>query len=99
MASQNIVASRSDPYRAPSMRKSSRRDSLGVDVLAVLRGAQPLRQRLQDLPRDGAIPFHQRAELPEREPVANQVGRSGHGSGAGAAVDQGDLAEVVARAD
>src|SRR5208283_366756 len=40
-----------------------------------------------------------RAELPECEPVTNQVSCSGYGGRARPAVDQGDLAEVVARAE
>src|SRR5439155_8896027 len=62
-------------------------------------GAQPFRQCLKELPGDGAIPFNQRAELPEGEPVANQIRRSGDRGRAGAAVDQGELAEVIARAE
>src|SRR6185369_1559826 len=55
--------------------------------------------RLEELPSDGPVPFDQRAELPEREPVANQVGHSGHRGRARATVDQGNLAKVVARAE
>src|SRR3954452_762901 len=62
-------------------------------------GAQPLRQYLQQLPSDRAVPFDQRAKLPKGEPVAHQVARRGHRGGAGAAVDQGELAEAVAGAE
>src|SRR5216684_490049 len=62
-------------------------------------GTQLLRQRLQQFPSDGSVPFDKRAELPEREPMADQVGSRGYGGRAGTAVDQGDLAEVVARAE
>src|SRR5262245_30200686 len=68
-------------------------------MLFLAGGPQPLRQRLEQLPSNGPVPFNERAELPEREPVANQVRRSGYRSRAGATVDQGDFAEVVARAE
>ena len=64
-----------------------------------LGGAQAFGQGLKELPGDSAVAFHQRAELPERQPVAGQVGGRAHRGGAGATVDQGDLAEVVARAE
>src|SRR5215471_16578427 len=59
-------------------------------------GTQPLRQRLQELPGDGAVALHQRAKLPEREPVADQVSCGGDRGRARAAVDQRDLSEDVA---
>src|SRR4051794_28326292 len=59
-------------------------------------GAQPFCQYLQQLPSDRGVPFDQRAELPEGEPVAHQVGRRGHRGRAGSAIDQGELAEMVA---
>jgi hypothetical protein len=40
-----------------------------------------------------------REELPEREPVVNQIGCSGYCGQSGPAVDQRDLAEVVARTE
>src|SRR5262245_50119631 len=61
--------------------------------------AQTLCQRLQELPGDCSVPLDQRTELPKGEPVADQVGRSGNRGGAGAAVDQRDLTEVIARAE
>src|SRR5579862_4596915 len=67
--------------------------------LARVNGAQPLRQGLQQLPGDGTVPFDQRAKLPERQPVTHQIGRGSHRRHAGTAVDQGDLAEVVSRAE
>src|SRR6266852_4455521 len=62
-------------------------------------GTQLLRERLQKLPSNSSVPFDKRAELPERESIANQVGCSGYGGRAGTAVDQRDLAEVVAGAE
>ena len=45
-------------------------------VLLLLLGlAEHLRHRLQQLPADHAVALHQRTELPEREPVADEVGR------------------------
>ena len=58
-----------------------------------------LRERLQELPSDGPVPFDKRAEFPEREPVAHQIGRSGDGRRTRPAVDQGDLTEILARAE
>ena len=61
--------------------------------------AQLLRERLQEPPSDGSVSFDKRTEFPEREPVANQVGFGGYRGRTRAAVDQGDLAEMLARAE
>jgi hypothetical protein len=61
--------------------------------------AQLLRQGLQQAPSDGSVPFDQRAEFPESEPVADQVGGGGYRGRTGPAIDQGDLAEVLAWAE
>src|SRR5689334_23110112 len=60
--------------------------------LAGFGGAQALREGLQELPSEGAVFFDERAELPEGEAVTNEIGCSGNGGGARAAVDQGDFA-------
>src|SRR6185295_147319 len=67
--------------------------------LACVCGAQPLRQRLQELPSNGSISFDQRTELPEGEPIAYEIGRSGHRGRSRPAVDQGDFAEVITRTE
>src|SRR5215208_5869112 len=66
--------------------------------LARLRGPQSLRKRLQELPSNGRVPFDEWTKLPEREPETNEIGGSSHCGRPGAAVDQGDFAEIVARA-
>jgi hypothetical protein len=58
---------------------------------------QPLRKRLQQLPADRRVPLDEQAEVPERDPPAEQIaGRSDRGR-ARTLVDERDLAEVVAR--
>jgi hypothetical protein len=52
--------------------------------------------QLQQLPADRGVLLHERAELPEGEPKADEIGGGGDGRRARALVDQGDLAEVVA---
>src|SRR4051794_9170269 len=54
--------------------------------------------RLQQLPPDHAVALDQRLELPQRDAVADQLGRGRDGRDPGALVEQGDLSEVVARA-
>src|SRR4029079_1647956 len=61
--------------------------------------AELLCQRLQKPPSDGAVSFDQRTEFPESKSVADEVGCGGDGCRTGAAVDQGDLAEMLARAE
>src|SRR5918996_4709777 len=58
--------------------------------------AQPPGERLQERPRDLGMLFDERPELPDREPVAAQVGRCHDRRRARALVDERDLAEVVA---
>src|SRR5262249_47654979 len=67
--------------------------------LAAIGRAQPRGKRLQELPPNGPIPLDERAEFPERDPVTNQIRGCRHRGGAGAAVDQGSLTEVVTRAE
>jgi hypothetical protein len=62
-------------------------------------GAQLFRERLQQLPSDSSVAFDKRAELPECEPIANQVGCSGDCRRARTAVNQGNLAEIIAGAE
>src|SRR5579859_249916 len=78
------------PWRSRLAGRAEARDHL-------LGLAQVLRQRLQELPADDAVSLDQRAELPEREPVADEVFRRGDRRDARSLVDQRDLAEVVAR--
>ena len=68
-------------------------------------GARPARPRAASVPSTAgaasrSAPFSpdERAEVPVGEAEADEVGRRGDRRGAGALVDQGDLAEVVARA-
>src|SRR4051794_12367277 len=68
-------------------------------LLPGIGNAQSLGKRLQELPPDGRVAFDQRAKFPKRQRVTNQVARSRHGSRARAAVDQRNLAEIVARAE
>jgi hypothetical protein len=58
---------------------------LGDFLSGAYGGAQLLRQRLQELPSDGSVSFDKRAELPERKPVANQIGCGGYRGRAGPA--------------
>ena len=60
--------------------------------------AQALGERLQQFPPDGRVSLHERAELPERQAVADELGRRRDRGGACPLVDERDLAEVVARA-
>src|SRR5688572_25630891 len=60
------------------------------------RGAQPLRERLQELPSDRSVPFDKWAELPESKPIANQLRCRGDSGRTRPAVDQRDLAEIIA---
>jgi hypothetical protein len=43
-------------------------------LLAGLRVAQPLDQRLEQVPGDGCVLLHERPELPVGEPVAHELG-------------------------
>src|SRR2546423_12303680 len=61
--------------------------------------ARAPRHRLEQRPSDRRVLLHQRAELPRREAVAPAVAGRGDRRRAGAAVDEGDLAEVVAGAE
>ena len=61
--------------------------------------SQPLRHRLQELPGDRPVLFDERAELPESESVANKVGRGDDRGRTRSAVDQSNLAEIVARTE
>src|SRR6266516_3811330 len=57
------------------------------------------RHRLEQRPGDRGVLLDQRAELPRRQAVAPAVGGRGDRRRAGAAVDEGNLAEVVAGAE
>ena len=97
-----------DRRLAPAVRRSGAR-SRGIDHLGLAGDLGPqLGQRLlgrtelpgdrlQQLPADHPVRLDQRPELPERQPVADELGGGGDGGDADALVDQRDLAEVVAR--
>jgi hypothetical protein len=55
------------------------------------------REHLQERPSHLRMLLHEGAELPRREPVAEQVGRRDDRGRPDPVVDEGDLAEVVAR--
>src|SRR5439155_16919007 len=61
--------------------------------------AEALGHRLQEGPGDAGVGLDERAEVPERQPVAVEVALGAHRRRAGAHVDQRDVAEVVARAE
>src|SRR5262245_44658972 len=68
-----------------------------ADLLGIRRrSAQASSQCLQQLPCDGAVSLDQRTELPERQAVAYEVRRGCHGGGPRSAVDQRELAEIIA---
>src|SRR5581483_1121223 len=66
---------------------------------ALLELARPTGHRLEQRPRDLAVALDERFELPTGEAVRDAVARRSHRRGPDAAVDQGDLAEVVAGAE
>src|SRR5712691_63106 len=79
---------------------SGRSSASATAVLPSLLGfLEPLRHRLQHLPGDRRVRLDERAEVPERHPVAAQVGLGGNRGGAIDVGDQNDLAEVVAWAE
>src|SRR5262249_24906069 len=84
--------------KAPEDWRSPKPGGFGVSPLLFPFGSpQPFCKRLKELPCDSTIPFDQREELPEGEPVAKQVRGSNHRGRARAAVNEGDLTEMIAR--
>src|SRR5215204_3485454 len=78
-------------------------DVVCVSGCALARGflvtPQPFRQDLEELPTNAAVPFDERAEFPEGESVADQVGDRRHRGRARASIDQGYFPEVIARTE
>src|SRR4051794_36157713 len=62
----------------------------------LLGGPELTREGLHDGPADRAVLMDERAELPQREPLADEICRGGDGRHPRALVDQRDLAEVIA---
>src|SRR5687768_246610 len=62
-----------------------------------LGGTELLCDRLDELPSNLAVRDHERPELPQREPITDEIGYGCDRRGAHAFVDERDLAEVVAR--
>src|SRR3954447_14012395 len=57
----------------------------------LLSGAEPLRKRLHQVPPDGSVLLHQRAEFPVRQAPAHEVGGGGDRCRARALVDHRQL--------
>src|SRR5207249_6098286 len=75
---------------------SGRSSASATAVLPSLLGfLEPLRHRLQHLPGDRRVRLDERAEVPERHPVAAQVGLRCDRRGSVDVGGQSDLAEVV----
>src|SRR6478609_8306853 len=79
------------------LRRIARSRYLVISALARARLAIHPRQRLQELPSDHAVRLDQWPEVPEGDAVAAQLAGGGDRRQPRALVDQGDLAEVVAR--
>src|SRR3954466_3478801 len=97
-----IAPTSSPPGRCLTCRPRRRREVIASpprDASGGLGGAKLLRDRLDELPADLAVGDHERTELPEREPVTDEIGRGGDRRGAHAFVDESDLAEMVARTE
>src|SRR5438105_9731260 len=97
VAKASTVATRSRPRtrrgRIPLLRGKAGRSSPGA--LGVL--VELPRRRREDLPRDLAVPFDERAKVPRGHAVAAELRLRGHGRRPRRLRDQRDLAEVVAR--
>src|SRR5215208_3779714 len=59
----------------------------------LLCGAQPCRERLQEVPADGPVALHERAEIPVRQSPADEVGRGRDRRRARAFVNHRELPE------
>src|SRR5215207_8686810 len=76
---------------------STARSLEDAPLVALLSVTKLLRERLHQLPADRAVLLHERPELPVGQPIAGKLAQRGDRRRARALVDQGDLAEVVAR--
>src|ERR1051326_2066580 len=65
----------------------------------LLEGAHPFSHTLEQLPGDLGVRLDERLELPRGQPPALEVRVGGDARCARAVIDEGDLAEVVARAE
>src|SRR5215212_3081503 len=86
----NIVPSAAVTRTARSLGPSAR---MALTLARLLSGAEPLREGLQEVPRDRPVAFDERAEVPVGKTPADEVRRRRDGCRARALVDHRELAE------
>src|SRR4051794_16405751 len=97
LSGMSIVASAAVATTARSGGQST--GAAFIRLLGSFGGANALRKRLQQVPRDRSVVLHERAEVPIRQPPAHEVRARRHRRRAHALVDHRELAERVARAE